>query len=332
MMSADGSSPLARPAARPTTFDTRFVPMHERIDYWEENTARKVVGLDVSSMYRHGLVARCSHLDLGSINVIDITGEEHLVQRTPRLLRHSEKDSVFLTLLLSGTAFVNRANRCTILEPGDVVLYDTNHPYMHGFPGQMRHIIFEIPADAFRDRFPGWDLSEALRFDANVNPSRVVATSLRDILRSGMKTGWSTGRLPHTVEDQIWSVLEVAHDLIHGDGLSEYHILLRKRVMAHIEANLRDPDLSPARIASDLGLHVRQVNRLFEKTNQPLMAQVLSMRLEKSAADLSRTTGPKPSVSDVACKWGFKSLSHFSRRFQARYGSSPSNYRNAKPH
>jgi AraC-like DNA-binding protein len=332
MTSENGFSGFHRQAIQPTTFDTRFVPFHERINYWEGSTAEKVVGLDVSSMHHDGLVARCSHFDLGCINIIDITGEEHLVQRTPNLLRRREKDSVFLTSLLEGSAFVNRANRCTMLEPGDVVIYDTNHPYMHGFPGRMRHVIFEIPGDEFRARFSNWDLFEALRFDANINPSRAVATSLRDVLKSGMANGWNAGSTQRSFEDQIWDVLEIAHDLTHGDGLSGYHILLRKRVMAHIEANLRDPDLTPARIARDLGLNIRQINRLFEKAHLPLMAQIQSLRLEKSAEDLCRSSGTMVSVSDIAYKWGFKSLSHFSRRFQTHYGCSPSRYRGAKPH
>lgn len=62
-----------------TTFETQAVPPHERSDYWEDKLAHKVVGLNVSTLRARGLVARCSHFDLGSINIIDITGEEHIV-------------------------------------------------------------------------------------------------------------------------------------------------------------------------------------------------------------------------------------------------------------
>jgi len=86
--------------------------------------------------------------------------------------RSSEKDSAFLTVILEGKVFLNRAGRCLVAEAGDVVLCDTNQAYMPGFPAYARQAIFEIPGEDFRDRFGEWSLREVVHFGGSNNPER----------------------------------------------------------------------------------------------------------------------------------------------------------------
>ena len=55
---------------------------------------------------------------------------------------------------------------------------------------------------------------------------------------------------------------------------------------------------------------------------------IRELRLEKAAALIS---GGGVSVSEVAWKVGFKDVSHFSKRFRARYRVTPSEYRAEAP-
>ena len=152
----------------PTRLDTRVVAAHERINYWEEKCSENVVGLNCSSLEQDGFQARYQYVDLGNIRLTDIVAKQHVVERTPTLVRAKEKDSIFLILLLRGTSFINRASECVVLNEGDCVAYDTNRPYMHGFPGFMQHVIIDVPGEEFRRRFPGWSLKEAVRYDSSI--------------------------------------------------------------------------------------------------------------------------------------------------------------------
>ena len=65
-----------------TTFDTRVVPPTDRISYWEEQCGEYVVGLTCSSMEADGLQARFRYVDLGAIKLVDITGHQHVIERS----------------------------------------------------------------------------------------------------------------------------------------------------------------------------------------------------------------------------------------------------------
>lgn len=315
-----GGASVVPPTA---TFDTRVVAPHERIDYWEERCADKIVGLRCSCLSESGLSARYHYFDLGRIKMIDIVADEHFVERTPHLLRQREKDSAFLMLILSGKIFVNRAGQCSVAEAGDVVLYDTNHAYMHGFPAQARQVIFEIPGEDFRDRFADWSLREVVHFGGSTNPGRVVPIALRNVLQAARTSDWSVEGYAGLIEDEIWGVMETACSLTRGRTRSAYHARTMQRLRRHISDNLQDPDLSPASIAVAMGLSLRQLNRLFEDEPLSLMELVFARRLEGARSDIQRF-GAGASISDISYRWGFKSLAHFSRKFRDRFGISPS--------
>jgi AraC-like DNA-binding protein len=306
------------------TIDTRVVPAHERIEFWEEHCAEKIVGLRCSCLSETGLEARYRYFDFGRIKMIDIAGAEHFIERTPYLLRRWEKDSAFLTVILEGQIFVNRSGQCVVAQRGDVVLYDTNQAYMHGFPSLARQVIFEIPGEDLRERFGDWNLGDLLHFAGSTNPSGIVPAALRDVLRTAETAPWREGNAVSTLEGKIWEVMENAYSLVKGGSRSAYHARLLQRLRKHVIDNLGDPELNPAAVADAMGIGLRQINRLFEAEPLPLMAFIQEKRLEGARADLQRRGTCRPNISEICYRWGFKSLAHFSRKFSERFGVSPS--------
>lgn len=309
------------------TFDTRVVAPHERIDLWEEHCAEQVVGLRCSCLSEQGLNARYHYFDLGRMKMIDIAGDEHFIERTPSLLRRREKDSAFLTVILDGKVFVNRAGRCLVAEAGDVVLYDTNQAYMHGFPAFARQAIFEIPGEDFRDRFGDWSLRDVVHFGGSTNPARMIPLALHDVMREVQSSSITGERVGAALEKKVWDVMETAYSLVNGGERSTYHAQLLLRARKYIADRLGDPDLNPTAIADFMGISLRQLNRLFQGERLSLVAHIQEKRLEGARRDLLQSGACKMSVSDVCYKWGFKSLAHFSHKFSERYGVSPSRCR-----
>lgn len=312
-------------ASRPIKFDTAAVPPLRRISFWEEKCADKVVGLRCTSLEPTGLQAQFQYVELGTTKLVDIAGGQHVVERTPDLVRKIEKDAVFLTLLIRGKAFVNRANDCLVLNEGDCVLYDTNRPYMHGFPGEMRHVIFEVRGDDFRRRFPSWDLTQTFRFDASLGAHRQVSATLRTILARHHPFSEVSG-LDQVIEEEVWTGLELAYATTRG-ARTNYQLLMIGRIKQFILANLRNPKLGPQLIADEVGLSVRQLHRLFGEEAKSLSETIMRLRLQRCKDDLLRRDRLKASISEIAYHWGFKSLAHFSRKFNQEFGCAPSKIR-----
>jgi transcriptional regulator GlxA family with amidase domain len=92
------------------------------------------------------------------------------------------------------------------------------------------------------------------------------------------------------------------------------------KVLARMEATVEEPESRTA-LARLAGVSLRQLERLFAThVGESLNDCYRRIRLDQ-AAQLLRKTGL--SVTSVALACGFRSSSHFSRAFKARYEVSP---------
>jgi transcriptional regulator GlxA family with amidase domain len=92
------------------------------------------------------------------------------------------------------------------------------------------------------------------------------------------------------------------------------------RVIQMMEANIEDP-ISPATLASDVGMSTRQLERLFRRylTRSP-KRYYMELRLQKARNLLMQTD---MTVINVARACGFASPSHFSKCYRSHYDTTP---------
>ena len=91
-------------------------------------------------------------------------------------------------------------------------------------------------------------------------------------------------------------------------------------IIERMEACLEEP-VSPAALARDAGMSVRQLERLFRRyLNRSPKRHYMQLRLEKARTLLLQTG---MSVIDVAMASGFTSPSHFSKCYRAQFGRTP---------
>jgi transcriptional regulator GlxA family with amidase domain len=107
-------------------------------------------------------------------------------------------------------------------------------------------------------------------------------------------------------------------------SLAERHDVTNDRVLralAEMEAAIEEP-CSRSALAARAGVSVRQLERLFEACLGTTVARMyMRIRLD-AAAQLLRSTSLSVTAVGLAC--GFRSSSHFSRNYKARFGHSPS--------
>ncbi|HHI69435.1 MAG TPA: GlxA family transcriptional regulator [Rhodobacteraceae bacterium] len=91
-------------------------------------------------------------------------------------------------------------------------------------------------------------------------------------------------------------------------------------VVKMMESNLEEP-ISPSRLASDVGMSTRQLERLFRRyLNRSPKRYYMELRLQKARNLLMQTD---MSVINVALACGFASPSHFSKCYRAHYDTTP---------
>ena len=102
---------------------------------------------------------------------------------------------------------------------------------------------------------------------------------------------------------------------------------VRARADAIISEQVCDPALTPASIAAQLNISLRQLYRAFDGAESPA-ARIRRRRLER-AARLLANQAPHTHVDRVAQDCGFGSAEYFSRAFRREFGLSPRAYRSA---
>ena len=99
---------------------------------------------------------------------------------------------------------------------------------------------------------------------------------------------------------------------------------LAKRLIAR---HLAQPQLSPAFVATLLGISVRHLHVLFEEASMSFSHTVTALRIERSRRLLREA--PAMTVAAIAFASGFDSLATFYRVFRAVQGITPGDFREA---
>jgi len=100
-----------------------------------------------------------------------------------------------------------------------------------------------------------------------------------------------------------------------------------RELVAIIEARFAEPSLSTGTLSESLGLSRRYVSNLLLESGGTFSERVLELRLQKARAMLSDVRHDTAKVSDIAFACGFNEVTYFNRRFRARFGCSPTQYR-----
>jgi AraC-like DNA-binding protein len=101
------------------------------------------------------------------------------------------------------------------------------------------------------------------------------------------------------------------------------HSSMQARVQAYVRSNLRDPDLTPARVAAANAISLRALYKLYETLGQSLEKSIIEQRLQGARADLTSPRRQDTSIAAVAHAWGFSNPSFFSSRFREAFGVTP---------
>jgi AraC family transcriptional regulator, positive regulator of tynA and feaB len=97
------------------------------------------------------------------------------------------------------------------------------------------------------------------------------------------------------------------------------------RVQALIKDHIADPDFGPPEAASEAGISLRYLQKLFTQRGLTCTDFIYSLRLNDAARLIDRRylLNTKEPISAIAYACGFRDYTHFARKFRHRFGYSP---------
>lgn len=310
-------------AHRISVASTLDVDPDDRISFWEEYNAQELVGLRCSTYHDAGLEAYELNLDLGALRVAEIQGNPHVIDRSRQHVRDAPHGSVFLTHLVSGTAFFVHADGCLRLGAGDTIIYDTSRPYLFGFDSTMRQILLDIPKDALSGREGLDGLVPALSHPVVESAGGRRAAALVGLMQEALAERDAPGLSDHRIADDLLGATQALWSPQVASGAD-----LRRAAVAEIRARLADLDLSAEAVAAVVGVSSRHLNRLFVAADGLTVTRFVQReRLYAARRDLADPAWAGARIADIAARWGFSSQAHLTRAFGREFGCRPSDVR-----
>ena len=295
-------------------------------DHWRHLVAESFVPLAAQTSDVDGFRGQIRSRVLDRMSVVEVTATSHEVHRTPALIAQASDRYFKLNLQLEGTGLLIQDNREALLRPGDLAIYDTNRPYTLAFEEEARIMVVMFPCDALSLPTDYVGQLAAVRMAGSTGLSGIVGQFIRQLSENlHVLSGPSGSRLATNALDLVSTMLHAEMDI--APDRMKPQALLAVSVREYIEANLSDPQLSPASIAAAHFISTRHLHNVFHESGTTVASWIRSQRLDGARRELRDPLHAGQSVGAVAARWGFLDAAHFSRIFRDAFGVSPSDWR-----
>ncbi|WBB80405.1 helix-turn-helix domain-containing protein [Micromonospora sp. WMMD882] len=310
--------------------DTRSLPAGERAEAFQSTVSANCSSSMASFEDPDAIQARMTVFDFGPAKVFNIDASGTTLRRTPKMSRAETETSVVLALPMRTDNHIAWAREERQFGPRDLLLVDLSVPYVYGWKGRGASYALHVDVDDL-------DL-----------PRDMIHSAARELRGSP---------LYDLVRDHVARVTADADTLAHRPGAAELgaasvdlmralvvsaagadrrlrdalHSSTQARVRAYVRHHLRDPDLTPERIAAANAISVRTLYKLYEESGQSLEQSIIEQRLRGARADLTADRPRHTSIAAVARAWGFANPSFFTQRFRAAFGVTPRQLATARP-
>ena len=266
---------------------------------------------------------------LGNLNVARFsTTTGHYVRTRKHVAK--DRDDIYIGFYRSPKPQVwSAGNRDLTLKRGAVLAYNIAQPCSSFTEGVTSWVMASIPRAQILKLVPHADDRAVTMLDIADPAVRHLERTI-DFLLEADEVHESEALAQHAgtmLADLMALALgargEVA-DVAAARGLRAARL---RELLAIIDARFAEPSLSSGTIADALGLSDRYVRDLLFESGKTFSERVLELRLRKARAMLSDMRYDAVKISDIALACGFNEVTYFNRRFRARFGCSPTQYR-----
>lgn len=249
-------------------------------------------------------------------------------RRERRHIRKNRAGFKVIWIIRSGSVkFIRNRGSCEI-RSGQAGIVDSDTPFkaQHAPDGELPYEAFQIviPPDLFFRH-----LSEAELFAEPFHLDGVHGKIVLDLLAMIIERGDAMGR--GTAHSLSIALLDALADHLRA---GQFEMPQRRKIseqrLAEVESfiamHLTDPDISYEKVAASCGISARYLSYLLKASDTTFSELLWKNRLPKAREWLQSGTC-KFSIHEIAFMSGFKSASHFSRKFKETYGCSPREFR-----
>jgi AraC-like DNA-binding protein len=235
----------------------------------------------------------------------------------PHIARNNSSEFI-ISIWLGGKNELNTAGRMHNGKTGDFTVTSTDNPFCVHVPQRGHACNISLPASW--DRIGDTQLKNTF---GNMYPGHNRCyNGLADYARH-LLSNQNALALPGASE-RLYDVIALA---LNTRATNEHQAGLLALIHNHIDTYYTNPDLDPAMVAAAFDISVRHLHRLFAASNTSFTEYLIGQRLANVQRILADPHYLPQTITRIAFACGFRDINHFGRRFRARYGLTPGEFR-----
>lgn len=248
-------------------------------------------------------------------------------QRTSRTIARSGLDNICLVVYSDGGCALDVEGRSAEVHVGDVCILDMTRPGVLRMPNYSSMSVV-LPRALLAPYLADIDSLHGQILQRSTPLNAMLVSHLRTLLAEAPAL---TQQNAHAAAHGT-AALIAAFAGASADGRGKIvqaaapHALQVARQI--IEANIHNPELGPDFIGRRLGVSRAKLYRLFEPIGG-VSHYIQQRRLQRAYRHIIDPAYANERVGEVAARYGFSSVSVFSRAFRQTYGVPPSEFRAA---
>ena len=243
------------------TWDTAPLPVSEQFQFWREVVWEAFVPVALSRLQEGPFPSAVTAWSLGRLGISTITSQPQTVVRTEAEIARRRGEVFFLNLPLTPATSASQGGRTARLEPGDFVLIDGSRPFELRFESCFTQISLMFPHELLAPLLADPWSSTAVRIPGDTGVGAIAAGAVRSLASA---QGSFNRHEARAVTDHLAGLIALAAGgTQEAAPRSTSRQLLLQAALDEIERSLGDPELSPASVASAIGISTSYLHRLF---------------------------------------------------------------------
>ncbi|PCH94849.1 MAG: AraC family transcriptional regulator [Rhodobacteraceae bacterium] len=309
-----------------TYYDTADVSFNRQFDYWREAVCETYVKLGCSTDTKQCFSGRINVDHHSILSISRIGGSAHSVTRRIKDIGQATEAYFLLSLQISQSTQISQFGVETILNKGDMRFYSSTDPYEVKVEDGFSKLVIQLPKEKLLSRIPNAEMLVTQKIDGQSYIGQLIGKSIIDFSEYASKQELIVQAL---IQDTLLDLIATALITNTNDRIEltspEQQTILRTKYF--IRNNLSNIELDRHLISNEIGISVRHLNSIFAKEQTSISKFVRDMRLNTIADEMLDARYMKLSISEIALKYGFQNLQHFSTIFRKKFNKSPRNFR-----
>ena len=299
-------------------------PMASRYDAWVGKLNEAFGHWNASPVSSTDFSVALKTYDDNLLKIVDCTCDPCAATRSRGDIAVDLKETLTVQLVLEGREHIDFNGEEIMLNPGDLLVWDSTKPMNFNVEQRLHKISVVLPLHRFQCWFPRSWSSIRRWIDGNSFDGQLLANYIESLSRAAFKSACIDD---HALIDATICMLANALGINNTSDAVPLRATQLRCVKEFINANIRDSSLSPALIAQATHISLRYVHWLFESSDETVTEHIIRSRLHLCMKDISNPNMLHRKLADIAYYWGFRDVTHFSKRFKQEFGFSPKSYR-----